>query len=81
MSNKDDGGPAFPQPLIPFRDTAVETREVGGVEAGGMSLRDYFAAVAMQGDVSSATGMLDASEEAKWAYKMADAMLKERASS
>ena len=61
---KDTGGPAFPHSRL-------------GSDADGMTLRDYFAAKAMQawisrGDDSGENGI------AKWAYEMADAMLKAR---
>ena len=39
----------------------------------GMTLRDYFAAKAMQGVVHRS--VVDESMCAKWAYEMADAML------
>lgn len=46
----------------------------------GMDLRDYFAAKAMQGNIASCpTGeYLDIVLCAKWAYEMADAMMKAR---
>jgi len=46
----------------------------------GMDLRDYFAAKAMQGNIaaSPADTFLDVKVCAKWAYEMADAMLKAR---
>ena len=46
----------------------------------GMSLRDYFAAHAMQGMLAACTGWSDAYQErmAKTSYMMADQMLKER---
>lgn len=46
---------------------------------GGMTLRDYFAAKAMQGIVSKEASHVSWVEEyAKNAYKMADAMMKAR---
>lgn len=42
----------------------------------GMTLRDYFAAQAMQSLVLK--GEMDIEDCAIWAYSMADAMLKER---
>ena len=47
----------------------------------GMTLRDYFAAKAMQGlmQLSSPDGHEDAGLTAQWAYAYADAMLKARA--
>lgn len=74
MGSSKDGGAAFPQ--SGYERWAPE---------GGMSLRDYFAAKAMQGilagvladgssfDTDCAAHAADAS------YKVADAMIKERA--
>ena len=68
---KKTGGPAFP--VFP---------ETGGGHAGafhGMSLRDYFAAKAMQGFISQATWTdKEFLGEAEAAYRVADAMLKAR---
>ena len=46
----------------------------------GMTLRDYFAAKAMQGNLASMVEgqEFDPSMGAEWAYKVADAMLKAR---
>ena len=44
----------------------------------GMTLRDYFAAQAMQGLLSDGVGSLSDEELADWAYKLADAMMKAR---
>jgi hypothetical protein len=51
-----------------------------GCDHEGMDLRDYFAAKAMQGNIASCpTGdYLDIVLCAKWAYEMADAMMKAR---
>jgi hypothetical protein len=47
---------------------------------GGMTLRDYFAAKAMQGMLAACTGWSEANLErlAKCSYSTADAMLKAR---
>lgn len=73
---KDTGGPAFPC------DNILERNEKGqliGVEksSAGMTLRDYFAAKAMQGLLSS-PGFLFSEMDLvpAAAFKMADAMLK-----
>lgn len=75
MSSKDTGGQAFP------------CFERGGAGAGpldltdpGMTLRDYFAAKAMQAAATNPTGAdgFTFYERAKWAYAQADAMLKAR---
>ncbi|EAN2380098.1 hypothetical protein NNV42_003100 [Escherichia coli] len=81
MSNKT-GGRAFPC------DSIVERDEVGHlhgfeVSSGGMTLRDYFAAKAMQAMISNPSIIDNDSDgavnyAASAAYKFADAMLKAR---
>lgn len=82
--NKDNGGPAFPLP----EGQVLHNPEHGFVEAedhalyheSGMSLRDYFAAKAMQAIITGnkadecALGIGAAHD----AYAMADAMLTAR---
>jgi hypothetical protein len=79
MSNTNTGGPAFPNEGGPgnlWNDK-------------GMTLRDYFAAKAMQGWVQATTKpyvhageyqveLINEDHITKEAYKMADAMLKAR---
>ncbi len=64
---------AFPSPGVVMSDD----RQQGAYE--GMTLRDYFAAAALQA-IITANGTFDYDEEpvSLNAYKMADAMLKER---
>ena len=69
--SKDNGGPAF-----------GELQQVGDVAMrdGGISIRDYFAANAMQGMIAAVgyhRGEVDFMAES--AYDCADAMLLERA--
>ena len=68
MSNEDS--PAFP----------IVHPDGSGVQYFGMTLRDYFAAKAMQGIVQSApwNEPLDAAGSADTAYEIADAMLAAR---
>ena len=72
----NDGGPAFP--------VADTIHTDGQVQFGfnGMTLRDYFAAKAMQGDIASMEAHNDPQDAAhhiaKRAYAVADAMLKAR---
>ena len=69
MIDANTGGPAFP------------VQDASTWQAHGMTLRDYFAAKAMQGDVSRCGyyGRDDLTlRQAENAYKMADAMLKAR---
>jgi hypothetical protein len=73
MSNTNTGGPAFP-----LHNHGVQTL---GMHISGMTLRDYFAAKAMQGLIAAwGTGIPPAKETAQAAYSFADAMLKARES-
>ena len=77
MTAKHDGGPAFPVEKFtayPHGGGYIHRDE-------GMSLRDYFAAKAMQGWVSDPAMRSDSETiryAAEFAYKMADAMLEAR---
>ena len=84
MSNtKNTGGPAFPTSTDQFGSTDASVH-------GGMTLRDYFAAKAMQALTQSEQFLREASEWRKIdgedvedaiagsAYDLADAMLKAR---
>jgi hypothetical protein len=66
MSNTNTGGPAFPCP-----ETEKHYKDEG------MTLRDYFAAKAMQGFISRG-GDYNAEFDADRAYAFADAMLEAR---
>ena len=65
MSTTDNGEAAFPHP------------DYLASGWGGMTLRDYFAAKAMQGMMHDVT-QPRADVIAFWAYEMADAMLEAR---
>ena len=74
--NEETGGPAFPD---------GSTNPWGVAEKGGMTLRDYFAAKAMQslfaGAIADAFTLdqdINCDMAARIAYTMADAMLKAR---
>ena len=73
MSKKiNDGGPAFPH-------TTQWDGITPAINHNGMTLRDYFAAAALQGLMAQ----YDPEDElehhiAKWSYSIADAMLKAR---
>lgn len=88
MSAMDDGGPAFP---VSVRRTEKYMDEAGygrardvTVLAGGMTLRDYFAAKALPSVVAVAAGdtLLDGESQeqmfARKSYAVADAMLSAR---
>jgi hypothetical protein len=89
---QDDGGPVFPHPetAIDIRDEHGRTISTRVYDASfGVSLRDYFAAQALAGQLaslstqSSVETMKSASDPFLWAamsaYNFADAMLKARA--
>ena len=71
------GGPAFPLCRPNQYSPQGEVIQRGFTE-GGMSLRDWFAGLAMQGMLADSRfeGLLDKTSEI--AYDFADAMLKER---
>ena len=88
-----DGGPAFATitrtsqdvdwQKVPSGATWSNTRDLPQIittsTTGGMSLRDYFAAIALQGDLASSGASLPpADSAAARAYEYADAMLKQR---
>lgn len=79
MSTTNDGGPAFPFDWVGFQPTTGE--QVVREQFPGMSLRDYFAAKALQMIViNDVTGRPENFREhySKGAYEWADAMLKAR---
>ena len=67
--SKDNGGPAFPTDGFKY--------DINGDHATGMTLRDYFAAKAMQGLIPIWNEQRDF-DLCKYAYNTADAMLAER---
>lgn len=73
MSNAYTGGPAFPlsEDLLRHPDPR---------HVMGMTLRDYFAAKAMQGWSANPIPQDSSIQDvAEWSYRQADAMLRERA--
>ena len=68
----DRNTPAFPTERI-----GVESGEVLTYQDEGMTLRDYFAAKALQGLIST-EGAGSAERYAEISYKLADAMMKAR---
>jgi len=77
MSDLKDGGPAFPVlcDYVNGKPRGMQTANSGGWHEG-LSLRDYFAAAALQ-DVASCNGEGIETLEgiAGFCYRMADAML------
>ncbi|EML1553600.1 TPA: hypothetical protein QCD44_003313 [Enterobacter hormaechei] len=80
------GGPAFPYVLV---NNSSETMNTFGIELphgktadfGGMTLRDYFAAKAMQGRLANPDWLCSDDRTATEAYQIADAMLRARGAS
>lgn len=85
MTARTTGGAAFPRPHSwdesPVSGIHEGDRPAPHAEQDGMTLRDYFAAAAMQGAIASTHGQGRhmADEYAESAYAIADAMLAERA--
>jgi hypothetical protein len=83
VSAKDNGGPAFPgtaQKETPRPELGEGGYAVTFHPVSGMTLRDYFAAKAMQGGLAGrATNSNKLDVFAAECYSVADAMLKERA--
>jgi hypothetical protein len=75
MSNElDDSVAAFP---CPMSEQTILNQDSSPFQRG-MSLRDYFAAKALPAYFSDGTGHSNDEQAAKWAYRIADAMLKAR---
>jgi hypothetical protein len=68
---KDTGGRAFPHSYEVMPDIETHIHH-------GMTLRDYFAAKAMQGFIACPNTRGEPNDIAEWCYTMADAMLAER---
>lgn len=68
---KNTGGAAFPQSVRHLNGHIAPL-------ADGMTLRDYFAAKAMQSLILAAKNSQDVDMLATGAYQMADAMIEER---
>lgn len=84
MNDIDDGGPAFPVDTSRQHDGTYGHQTSNNTwQSGGMTLRDYFAAQAMQGFCAYGT-LCDHNNYATIddvvddAYEIADAMLKAR---
>jgi hypothetical protein len=74
MSNQiNDGGPAFPHK----RQIRCNGEVIDSEMEPGMTLRDYFAAAALQGLLADGGGSSSSwDDDAKNAYQAADAMLR-----
>jgi len=75
------GGARMKEPAFPVHPDAHKCSDAECAMLSGMSLRDYFAAKAMQGLIAQSNGTALGSRPgagAKFAYEMADAMMRER---
>ena len=78
---KDTSGPAFPVPIAGCTDGCVyDSIQQSGGKNGGMTLRDYFAAKAMQvyAKTWAEGSRIHEKVVADLSYKMADEMLAAR---
>lgn len=79
MSSVNDGGPAFPQPMIASqKGDGTYTNPSDGWGLGGMSLRDWFAAKALAGLLADSTFNVPPEQAVQIAFRYADAMLTQR---
>ena len=79
MTQPNDGGPAFPVPMVRYEDNFFNVTDTG------MTVRDWFAANASENDIRRHQSIIERTngytykpsvEECKYAY--ADAMIKAR---
>ena len=80
--SKDNGGPAFPC-SVRRSENYMDEGGYGRVrmvtaQEGGLSMRDYFAAKAMQGILATHPPASELGTFVQYAYRIADAMLKAR---
>jgi len=84
MNNQHDGGPAYPTTDGAMFETQSDGNSIYRVAPGcnGMSLRDYFAAAALQGIMAHEGPILRDDWNDEWlsqtAYAIANAMLRAR---
>ena len=78
MTTHNNGGPAFPCEVGPASDGhTIQTGNMQWMQSG-MTMRDYFAAKALQGLLSDSNMQASRIEFAAEAYAIADAMLQVR---
>jgi len=76
----NDGGPFHPCEVTWRADGSVDgiqTQNHAGIHTGA-SLRDHFAGLAMMGSCACPDNNAPPSVVARWAYEMADAMIRAR---
>lgn len=75
MTQREDGGPAFP--VLTERTDFLSMGKELVQAAPGMTLRDWFAGHALAG-LAAANWTAGSEDLARWAYELADAMLAAR---
>lgn len=78
--SKETGGPAFPVDCIVERDGKGRLHGFE-ISSAGMTIRDHFAGLAMQGIVNSQEyqdGTWEFAEIARQSFEISDAMIKAR---
>ncbi len=78
MTKSKSGGPAFPLYKAISNEEVTYTGYTKHDFTMGMTLRDYFAAKAMQSMLSAGIDSAQYEDDAEQAYVVADAMLKAR---
>lgn len=79
MSKIDDGGPAFPRPASEYTKNGTLSDGNDAIDPqGGMSIRDFFAAKALEAILFERGSYIGFEEKAESAYRWADAMLAAR---
>jgi hypothetical protein len=68
----NDGGAAFPIPNTYHANDQIQYGQ------DGMTLRDYFAAAALNGFATNSETVTSERELAEWSYSIADEMIKAR---
>ena len=61
----------------PNDTTNVVFNNMGSIRQGGLTKREYFAAMAMQGILSNASGIKEPGHWTNWAVKYADDLIAE----
>lgn len=78
MTNKNSGGPAFPLYCPITQEHVSHTGYTNHDFTMGMTLRDYFAAKALQAILNAGISSAQYEDDAEQAYVIADAMIKAR---
>lgn len=78
MNTKDKSGPAFPAEFVKYKPMEVGNNLPIMEKSPGMTLRDYFAAKALNALIIGDKGDLPHKSGAVDAYRYADAMMEAR---